>query len=118
MNHLWLEADLLHDVDLTAAGPATVCLSGGEHPYRRPGAFTRGQLCAHFEAAVSPIAFCFGNQPRGGVFEILPVFSARFDNQRAVFNASILFPLLGVILQLFIAPTVTADVVRPFGWIG
>src|SRR6185369_16135845 len=118
MDHVRIETDVLHDVDLAAVGPAAVYPSGRKHPDPRPRAAARRQFRFHFDAAVSPVAFALRDESRRSVFVTFPRIAARFDDEQTVFYARVLRATFGVELQLFVAPAVTADVVTPLLRVG
>src|SRR5258708_35581116 len=61
------EAYVLHDIDLAACRPAAIFPVGGQQPDRGPKPPACGQLRAHFDAAIEPVAFALCAEPGGSV---------------------------------------------------
>jgi hypothetical protein len=117
-----LFADIFHDVDLAALGPADRVDVVAEHPKGGPDTLAFWNFYPGFEAAegLSEQALCL--QTRGRVFAgdavaAFKIFFASGDNEVAVLDAGVL-PAIRVGLEFVIAPTVAAEVVGPFFRVG
>jgi hypothetical protein len=119
-------AHVLHDVDLTGARPRVVGDVGPEAPERGPQAGTAvGHLEPRLDAAVGELLLVLRQEPRGGelaravVALLRPVGFVEGDDEVAVTVVGRVGRVVGVELQLVVAPAVlavrrhVADLVRP-----
>src|ERR1700682_1420545 len=67
MNNRRLFADVFHDVDLTAIGPAGCINVVAQHPKCRPDALTKGNLDARFKPSVGLRELIPGKQSRRSI---------------------------------------------------
>jgi hypothetical protein len=122
VNGGWLFADIFHDVDLAALGPADRADVVAEHPERGPDALAFGDFDAGFEAAEGLREQALRFQARGCVFagDVIGAFVVFFtggDDEIAVFDVGVL-RAVGVGLEFVVAPAATAEVVGPFLGVG
>ena len=117
-----LLADVFHDVDLAALGPADFVYVVAKHPEGGPDALALRDFDAGFEAAegLCEEALCF--QARGSVFAsdvigAFEIFFARGDDEIAVFDVGV-FAAVGIGLEFVVAPASAAEVVGPFFRVG
>ena len=96
-----VEADVLHDVDLAAGGPALAGIDA-EHPDRGPHALAGRELGADLDPAVEPGGLAPRPQARRGDGVALEIVLPRLDDEHAVFDPGVLRPGLGVVLQFFV----------------
>ena len=117
-----LFADIFHDVDFAAFGPADGFDVVAEHPEGGPDALALRDFDAGFEAAEGLGEEALGFQARGSVFAgdvigAFEIFFARGDDEIAVFDVGV-FAAIGVGLELVVAPAFAAEVVGPFFRVG
>ncbi len=108
-----LEADVLHDVDLTGVGPPDLSDVVTEHPEGGPHALAARDLHARLDVAIGLRELAGGVQPRGGVLAgavpalvVGAVLLARGDDQMALAVERGVVVAGGVVL-----PFVVVDVV-------
>ena len=110
----WVESHVLHDVDLAARRPANLANARAERPDRRPGAAAFRQFRPHLDAPIRPIRAA--GQACRGVVPALVRFPMRLDDQHSPFDARVLGPAAGVILQLLVSDE--SDLVIPAAGVG
>ncbi len=125
VNHPGLLADVFHDVDFAALGPADRSDVFAQHPEGRPHPLPHGNFDARFEAAVRLIEKPLRFHSRRGVIAsdvvagIRVGFFQRRDNEIAALELGVL-RAIGVRLELVVAPAVAANpgIKGPFRRIG
>jgi len=115
-------ADVLHDVDFAALGPADAVNIFAEEPEGGPDSLPFGDLDAGLEAAIGLSEAGLGFEAGGGVgardaIGTGEVFLASGDHQVAAPDLGVA-RACGVGFEFLIAPAVAAEVVGPFGGIG
>src|ERR1700722_19214038 len=115
-------ADVFHNVDFTALGPAYGGDVFSEHPEGGPHALAFGDFDAGFDATVGLGEEALRFQAGGSVVAGDAVgggvdFLLRGDDEIAFFDVGV-FGAVGIGLEFVIAPTFAAQVVSPFGGIG
>ena len=91
----WFPTDVLHDVNFTTFGPATVSVVGGHHPKGGPDALAIGHLDPGFHPTIGEVPFVDAADAGGGVSIAAQVFAfgGNFEQtiaHRGVFWAVIL----------------------------
>src|SRR3990172_8947389 len=106
-------ADVLHDVDLAALGPADFVAVVAQHPEGGPQSLPARDLNPCLHAGVSPRSQPLGLQPGRRVLAIPRPLLPGHDNEVAVFDTRV-FGAVGVELQLGVAPAVAPGLPHPF----
>jgi len=119
VNQRGLLADVLHDVDFAAAGPAGLFDVVAQHPERRPNALSARNFDARFESSIGLRKFAQGLQARGSVVSGDAVSSGifllqYFDDQVSILLVGVV-ESLRVVLKLVVAPASAAGFGDPFG---
>ena len=117
-----LLADVFHDVDLAALGPADRMNVVAEHPESGPDPLPLGNFDAGFETAEGLGEEALRFQARGSVLasdviRAFVIFFARGDDEIAVLDAGI-YGAVGVGFELVVAPAIAAEIVGPFLGVG
>jgi hypothetical protein len=117
-----LFADVLHDVDFAALGPADRIDVVAEHPERGPDALAVRDFDAGLEAAeslrVEPLRFeASGRVFASDVVGAFVIFFACGDDEIAVFDVGV-FRTICVGLEFVVTPATAAEVVSPFFRVG
>jgi hypothetical protein len=117
-----LLADVFHDVDFAALGPADGGNVFSEHPERGPNSLPFRDFDAGLEAAVGLDEQALCLEAGGGVLAGYPVgagvgFFLRGDDEISFFDSHV-FLAIRVGLEFVVAPAFAAEVVGPFGGIG
>src|ERR1700691_2777460 len=117
-----LFADVLHDVDLTAFGPASRGNIVTQHPKRRPHSLARRNLDAGFEPSVGLREPTLSLEPGRCIFprNVIVAFVtllARDDNEIPVLDVRV-FSSIRIGLEFLIAPAPAAQFVSPLGRVG
>ena len=111
-----LLADVLHNVDLAAAGPSPFSDVGAERPEGGPHALAVGNLDAGFDAAVAHRELAQRLQARRGN---LPIRCAqRLNDQVTLAILKGVLEVVGVVLEFLVSPTVGAEFVHPLRRVG
>src|SRR3989442_5704 len=108
-----LLADVLHDVDLTARGPADRGAVVAQHPEGGPQALPARDLNPCFHAPVAPRAQPLGLESGGRVVTISERLTASLDDEVAACDARV-FGAVGVELELRVAPAAAPGLADPF----
>ena len=111
-------ADVFHDVDFAALGPADGGNVFAEHPEGGPHALAFRDFDAGFDAAVGLGEEALRFQAGGSVFARDAIggrvgFFLRGDDEIALFDVGV-FGAIGVGLEFVVAPAFAAEVVGPF----
>ena len=112
----WLFADVFHDIDFAAVGPAGGDHIIAEHPERRPHALAVRDFYPRFDLAVFDAEFTLAFQARGSVAARL-TFDGANDKMAGAVTEHVLAGA-GVDFEFAIAPTAAAEIEGPFGGIG
>src|SRR6266702_2214358 len=108
-----LLADVLHDVDLAARGPADRDAVIAQHPKGGPQALPTRDLNPCFHAAVAPRAQPLGLESGGRIVTISERLTASLDDEVAACDTRV-FGAVGVELELRVAPAVAPGLADPF----
>src|SRR6266516_959853 len=108
-----LLADVLHDVDLAARGPADRDAVIAQHPEGGPQALPARDLDPRFHAPVAPRAQPLGLESGGRVVTVSERLTARRDGEIAAFDTRV-FGAVGVELELRVAPAAAPGLADPF----
>ena len=117
-----LSADILHDVDFAALGPANGGNVVAQHPESRPHALPRWNLDARFKPAVSLIEKTLRFDPRRSVTVHRAVATSvawlltSCKDEIPALDLGVLSQV-GVTLEFLVAPALSARIVIPFGGI-
>src|ERR1051326_6720749 len=119
MNGGRLFADIFHDVDLAAGGPARLVDVIAEHPECGPDSLTARDLDAGLETAVVLRELALGFEAGGGVVARHAVWAGvfflnGFDDQVAIMQRGVL-GADGVVLEFVIAPAAASGFQNPLG---
>ncbi len=107
-------ADMLHDVDLAATGPARLVYVRPQHPEGRPDPLPEWKLHAGFDPAVREGVQVLGGKAGGGVIAVEVLLGARFQDQHAALDARV-FGAVGIVLPFVVSPAAAADIKNPIG---
>ena len=108
-----LPADVLHDVDFAARGPADLLAATPEHPERGPHTLPARDTNPCLDAAVLPRCQALGLEASRRVLPVSKRLLTRIDDEMAVFDARIL-GASSVELQLMVSPAAAAGLPDPF----
>src|SRR5205823_6937832 len=97
--------DVLHDVDLAAAGPADLRDVVAQHPERGPQPLPPRDLNARLDPAVAPRPQALGLEARRGVGLVAERLAPGLDHEVTVFEARVFDPI-GIELELAVPPAV------------